>query len=519
MKKIVIYDTTLRDGCQAEGISLSLEDKLALTQRLDEFGIDYIEGGYPQSNPKDASYFREAAHLALSHAQVVAFGSTRRAKYAADKDPGLRALLGAGTGTVAVVAKSWDLHVRDVLRVGPKDNLAMISDSVRHLKKEGRTVFLDAEHFFDGYAHNPKYAMKTLRAALDSGADALVLCDTNGGTTVSAVAAAVSRVRRETRLYRPVIGIHTHNDSGLAVANTLAAVERGARHVQGTLNGVGERCGNADLCSLVPNLVLKLGCDCSARANLKQLTELSRYFYSLANLAVPHGQPYVGLSAFSHKGGMHIDAMKKNERTYEHVPPDTIGNTRRILLSELSGSASILQKMEKSDIARDPETMRRVLAKVQKLENEGYLFEAAEASFEILVKKMLRKHRSFWKLHGYRIIVEQRGEMPVTEATLKLGVGSRTFHTVAEGDGPVNALDGALRLALEGVYPQLKDMRLLDYKVRVVNPRAATAARVRVTIESRDETDVWGTVGVSENIIEASWLALVDSFEYKLLKG
>jgi len=518
VKTIEIYDTTLRDGTQAEGIALTLADKLAFTERLDALKIDYIEGGYPLSNPKDAAYFKEVASLGLSHARIAAFGSTRRAKSTAQKDPGLRALLDADTEVVTLVAKFWGLHVRDVLRVTHRQNLAMIRDSVRFLKREGRTVFVDAEHFFDGYKENDRTTCEAVLAALDAGADGIVLCDTNGGALVSEVAAAVSTVRRMTRSYRRPIGIHCHNDAGLAVANTLSAVEKGATHVQGTINGVGERCGNADLCVILPNLVLKMNRTCSAADNLQHLTEVSRSFYALANLNVPHGQAYVGVGAFAHKGGLHVDAMRKNEKTYEHVAPDTVGNTRRILLSELSGSANVLQKIEKYDLAHDKELARRLLLRVQKLENEGYQFESAEASFELIVKKMLRKHRRFWKLQEYRVIVENRGKMPVTEATLKLSVGARSFHTVSEGDGPVNALDGALRLAIREVYPRVNKLRLVDYKVRVVNPRAATAARVRVTIESRDDSDVWGTVGVSENIIEASWLALVDSFEYMLLK-
>ena len=518
MSNVEIYDTTLRDGCQAEGVSLSLEDKLALTQRLDELAVDYIEGGYPYSNPKDLAYFKEVAHLDLAHARIVAFGSTRRAKFTAGNDPALHALLAAGTQAVAVVAKAWKLHVRKVLRVSDGQNLAMIADTVTFLKKHDREVLVDAEHFFDGYREDPEYAAAALRVALDAGADAVVLCDTNGGALTSTVGKVVSKVRTIVRPYKVTLGIHTHNDAGLAAASTLAAVEKGANHVQGTLNGVGERCGNADLCTVIPDLVLKLGRNCHAGPNLRHLTELSRYFYSLANLPVPHGQPYVGLSAFSHKGGLHVDAMRKDERTYEHVPPETVGNTRRILLSELSGSANILQKVKGYNLNENKELTRRILDRVQKLENQGYQFEAAEASFELVVKKMVRKHRRFWKLQSYRVIVEQRGDAPICEATLKLTIGSKTLHTVSEGDGPVNALDGALRLAIGSVYPQINETRLLDYKVRVVNPRAGTAAAVRVTIESRDDTHVWGTVGVSENIIEASWRALVDSFEYKLLR-
>ena len=518
MKRIAIYDTTLRDGTQAEGIALTLTDKLAFTEKLDALKIDYIEGGYPLSNPKDAAYFKEVGSMGLSHAQIAAFGSTRRAKSTAQKDAGLRALLEANTDIVTLVAKCWGLHVRDVLRVSHRQNLAMIRDSVRFLKRAGRTVFVDAEHFFDGHKENAETACEAVRAALDAGADGIVLCDTNGGALVGEVAAAVSKVCRMTRSYRRPIGIHCHNDAGLAVASTLAAVEKGATHVQGTINGVGERCGNADLCAILPNLTLKMNRSCNASESLQQLTEVSRSFYALANLNIPHGQAYVGVGAFAHKGGLHVDAMRKNKKTYEHVAPETVGNTRRILLSELSGSANVLQKIEKYNLSHDKELARKLLARVQKLENEGYQFESAEASFELIVKKMLRQHRRFWKLREYRVIIENRGKMPVTEATVKLSVGAKVVHTVSEGDGPVNALDAALRLAIGEIYPKIRKLRLVDYKVRVVNPRAATAARVRVTIESRDDTDVWGTVGVSENIIEASWLALADSFEYMLLK-
>lgn len=518
MKTIEIYDTTLRDGAQAEGIALTLMDKLALTEKLDALKIDTIEGGYPLSNPKDAAYFKEVASMGLSHARIAAFGSTRRAKTTAQKDAGLRALLDAETEVVTLVGKFWGLHVRDVLRVSHRQNLAMIRDSVQFLKKEGRTVLVDAEHFFDGYKEDAETTSETVRVALDAGADGIVLCDTNGGALVAEVASAVSKVHRMTRSYRRPIGIHCHNDGGLAVASTLAAVEKGATHVQGTINGVGERCGNADLCVVLPNLALKMNRNCNAGENLQHLTEVSRSFYALANLNIPHGQAYVGAGAFAHKGGLHVDAMRKNKKTYEHVSPETVGNTRRILLSELSGSANVLQKIEKHNLSHDKDLARRLLARVQDLENEGYQFESAEASFELIVKKTLKKHRRFWKLREYRVIVENRGRTPITEATLKLSVGARVFHTVSEGDGPVNALDGALRLAIGEVYPKINKLRLVDYKVRVVNPRAATAARVRVTIESRDDRDVWGTVGVSENIIEASWLALVDSFEYMLLK-
>ena len=516
MKRIAIYDTTLRDGAQAENVAFSLVDKLAVARRLDEFGVDYIEGGYPLSNPKDAAFFQEIARKPLTRAKVAAFGNTRRASVAASEDKGLRALLDAGTEVVTIVGKSWDLHVREVLRCSPDENLAMIRDSVAFLKEHGKTVFFDAEHFFDGYAANRDFALSTTRAAEQAGADAIVLCDTNGGTLTATLRDIVREVR--SRVGSP-LGIHVHDDAGLAVANSLAAVEEGVTHVQGTINGVGERSGNADLCIIIPNLALKMGCDVLAPGAVQHTTGVSRYVYSIANLSLPQRQPYVGHNAFAHKGGLHVDAMQKNPLTYEHVRPEQVGNERRILISELSGTAAVLSKARKLDEGIDRETSRRILEAVQGLENEGYEFESAEASFELLVRKVLGTRRQFFELQGFRVIVERRGgdEAPISEATVKLRVGGQSRLTVSEGDGPVNALDGALRAALEGFYPVLKEVRLVDYKVRIVNPRAATAARTCVVIESTDGERVWGTVGVSDNIIEASWQALIDSIEYKLL--
>jgi 2-isopropylmalate synthase len=517
MTRIAIYDTTLRDGSQGEGVNFSLQDKLLITSRLDDLGVDYIEGGYPLSNPKDAAYFRALGDLPLRHARVTAFGMTRRRDVAAENDQGMKALVAAGTPVVTVVGKSWDLHVHDVLGVSLDENLRMISDSVAFLTANVPEVVYDAEHFFDGFKRNPDYALRTLRAAAEAGANWIVLCDTNGGSLPEGVAAAVEQVARE--LSTP-LGIHTHNDGDLAVANTLAAIRRGARQVQGTINGLGERCGNADLCSVVGNLALKYP-DYSLLlpGQLAHLTEVSRYVYETANMNFRANQPFVGLSAFAHKGGMHVHGVRKNASSYEHIDPTTVGNERRVLVSELSGKSNIAEKLAEYGLEHDAELMTRVLDRVQDLENEGYQFEAAEASFVMLVDRLAGRNLQWFENLGFHVSVSgKRDRQSLTEATVKLRVGDHLEHTVSEGDGPVNALDGALRKALEGHYPRLRDMDLVDYKVRVINARAGTAARVRVVIESRDQDSVWGTVGVSENVIEASWLALLDAFEYKLSK-
>jgi len=517
MSDITLYDCTCRDGAQAEGVSFSLQDKMDIARKLDALGIHYVEGGYPLSNEKDMAFFKAIREAPLRCARVSAFGSTRRARRKAEDDPGLAALVEAATPAVALVGKCWDLHVREVLRVSLEENLAMIADSVRYMKSKGVEVFFDAEHFFDGYKENPAYAMKTILAARDAGADALVLCDTNGGSLPFEVLEITGAVVKE---IGGTIGFHGHNDSGCGVANTLAAVRAGATHVQGTVNGIGERTGNADLCQIVANLELKLGKRCLPSGNLARLTEVSRFVSEVANMPPNDSQPYVGLHAFSHKGGLHVDAVRKNPRTYEHVRPEAVGNERRILLSELSGSATVLAKMEKYRLAHDPDLVKKVLKELQRLENIGYQFEAAEGSFALLVRRILGSERKFFELKGFRVIVEKRGPKgePVTEATIKVEVGGAEELTAAEGDGPVNALDRALRKALERFYPSLKEMHLVDYKVRVINPAAATGARVRVVIESRDKDSIWGTVGVSENLLEASWQALVDSVVYKLSK-
>lgn len=516
MTRIRIYDTTLRDGSQGEGVNFSLQDKLNLTRRLDELGVDFIEGGYPLSNPKDYEYFQEVRKLDLRHAKVAAFGMTRRKGVAPADDTCLRALLEAQTPLVTIVGKTWDLHVREILGTTLEENLHMIADSVAHCKAAGREVFYDAEHFFDGFQHNPVYALQTLRAAEEAGASVLILCDTNGGTLPDAIADAVDRVRL---LIRTEIGIHCHNDCDVAVANTLAAVSRGATQVQGTMNGIGERCGNADLVSIIANLSLKLGHEVLRPESLKRLTEVSRYVYETANMNFRSSQPFVGASAFAHKGGMHTHAVARNSASYEHISPAAVGNERRILVSELSGQSTILAKTSRYALSQDRQLMQKILLQVQDLENEGYEFEAAEASFDLLVKKAAGFYKPKFERLSYRVNIEADGAgMPQTEATVKVKVGDEVMHTVSEGDGPVNALDGALRKALLAAYPRLAEMHLEDYKVRVVNARAETAARVRVVIEWRDGDAVWGTVGVSENIIEASWQALADSFEYKLFK-
>ena len=515
MTRISIYDTTLRDGSQGEGVNFSLQDKLLITARLDELGVDYIEGGYPLSNPKDASYFHAVRELQLAHAKVVAFGMTRRRDIAAADDQGMKALAAARTSVVTIVGKTWDLHVHDVLGVSLAENLAMISDSIAYCASHVPEVIYDAEHFFDGFRRNPEYALETLRAAAAAGASWIVLCDTNGGSLPEQVSDAVAQVYREIKV---PLGIHTHNDGELAVANTLAAVRHGARQVQGTINGIGERCGNADLCSIIANLALKYpDFEVLSPGRLTHLTEVSRYVYETANMNFRPEQPFVGASAFAHKGGMHVHGVRKNAASYEHVDPETVGNERRVLISELSGKSNIAEKLAEYGLDQDSALLARVLDRVQELENEGYQFEAAEASFVLLVARLAGKHRAWFEQLGFHVSVAgKRGREPLTEATIKLRVGECLEHTVSEGDGPVNALDGALRKALERHYPRLKEMHLVDYKVRVINARAGTAARVRVVIESTDQASVWGTVGVSENVIEASWLALVDAFEYKL---
>lgn len=517
---VQLYDTTLRDGSQGEGVNFSLQDKLSITTKLDEMGFDYIEGGYPLSNEKDFEYFQEVQKLKLKHAKVCAFGMTRRKGVEAKDDIGMRALVDSKAPVCTVVGKTWDLHVTEVLRVDLEENLAMIHDSLSFLKSEGREVLYDAEHFFDGYVANPEYTLKTILAAQDAGAEMIVCCDTNGGSLPERIVRILTEVQKELSI---PVGIHCHNDSDVAVANSLAAVDAGALQVQGTINGIGERCGNADLVSVAANLSLKKESYeiLSTGAGLSHLTELSRYVYELANMNFRSNQAFVGRSAFAHKGGMHVHAVNRIAHSYEHIDPEIVGNERRILVSELSGRSNIVALTTKFKLDSDKELMGDILEKVQELENVGYQFEAAEASFDLLVKKLAKTYEpKFQRIH-YRVNVETAGQAePLTEATVKLKIDGdgEIRHEVGEGDGPVNALDTALRKALIPFYPGLEEMSLVDYKVRVINSTEGTAASVRVVIESKDATEVWSTIGVSENIIEASWLALVDAIEYKLFK-
>jgi 2-isopropylmalate synthase len=517
MEKIKLYDTTLRDGMQSENVSLSLEDKLLIARRLDELGVDYIEGGYAGSNPKEMQFFQEAGRLRLKKSRIVAFGSTRRADTKASEDASLNAILHCRTSAAALVGKSWDMHVTNVLGCTLDENLKLCADSIKFFKKRRVETIFDAEHFYDGYKNNPEYALKVLTAAAEAGADVLVLCDTNGGCLPNEIY-EITRVICE-KFRRLPVGIHTHNDSDCATANCLAAVRAGARQVQGTINGLGERCGNANLCAVIPNLAFKMGLGVLNPKKIKTLTELSRFIFEICNLPPVMNMPYVGESAFAHKAGLHVNALLKSKQSYEHIDPELVGNERRFLISELSGRSNVLAWLGKAKIAEDKELAQKILSRVEELENQGYQFEAAEASFELLVKKIMGTYKPSFELVKYHTTVEKNanGNL-VTEATVKLKVGDVVEHVVGEGDGPVNALDAALRKSLENFYPAIKDVHLIDYKVRVVNAKAGTAAKVRVIIESRDKNSIWGTVGVSENIIEASWQALVDSVEYKLQK-
>ena len=519
MKEIKVYDTTLRDGSQGEGISFSVTDKVKIAKKLDEFGVHYIEGGWPGSNPKDMEFFKQARKIKFKNSELVAFSSTRRPKISPAEDENLAALIKSGVSSVAIFGKTWDMHVTDVLRVSLHENLNMINDTIEFLKSKNLYVFFDAEHFFDGYLRNKDYALETLRSAVSAGCDAVVLCDTNGGMLTHELGTIVRAISSECSTVK--LGIHTHNDGGVAVANTLAAVEAGAGIVQGTINGYGERCGNADLCGIIPNLQLKLGYKCVAESKLKELTEVSKYVSEISNMKPQDNQPFTGKSAFAHKAGVHINAVMKNPVSYEHIAPEKIGNHRRILISELSGKTSIILRAKEMemDLTKDDPKTKKILRLIQSMENQGYHFEAADGSFELLMKKALKKYKSFFTLEGFRVSIEKReDDTLISEAIIKLNVNKKEEHTAASGDGPINALDNALRKALAKFYPALSKMRLSDFKVRVLDEKAGTAAKVRVLIQSEDENSSWGTVGVSENIIEASWQALVDSVEYKLLK-
>jgi 2-isopropylmalate synthase len=516
---ITLYDTTLRDGTQREGMSLSVEDKLRIVTRLDDLGVHFIEGGFPGSNPKDIEFFERARGLRLKSAVISAFGSTRHRDTPVEDDPGLAALLGSGCGAVCIVGKAWDLHVTEALGATLPQNLAMVSESVAWLKSAGRTVFFDAEHFFDGYAANPEYAVAVCRAAAGAGADAVVLCDTNGGTLPHDVARVVAELLP---LVEAPLGVHAHNDAACAVANTLVAVEAGCSHVQGTINGYGERAGNADLTAIIPALVLKMDEPCVTPDQLHLLTEVSHFVAETANISPSPQQPYVGSSAFAHKGGLHASANDRLAGAYEHIDPASVGNMARVVVSELAGRASLTMKAKELgiDLTADPAVIADVLDTVKDLEHRGYTFEAADASLEILLRKKVGTYRPLFTLESFRCIMEKREDGRVmTEATIKLFVEGHRFVATGEGNGPVNALDKALRLAIGRFYPTLEKIALTDFKVRVLDEKKGTGAVTRVLIVSADESESWGTVGVSENIIEASWEALVDSIEYGLSRG
>lgn len=519
MRSVEIYDTTLRDGAQAEDVSFSVEDKLRIVEKLDFLGVKYIEGGWPGANPRDIEFFKKVREQPPKTAQIVAFGSTRKADLTPATDLNLQSLLESGAERITLFGKSWDLHVTEVLGISLEKNLEIIADSIDYLRSKGRGIFYDAEHFFDGYKARPDYALQTLRKAVSAGAECVILCDTNGGTIPSEMAEIIKVVLSEIKV---PLGIHAHNDSEMAVANTLVAIELGVNQVQGTINGLGERCGNANLCSLLPNLKLKMGIDCISKEQLIHLKEMSRFVSEIANLQPNKHQPFIGDSAFAHKGGIHVDAVRKNPATYQHIDPAEVGNRKRILISDHSGRSALVEKAEELNIKLEKNSpqIEKLLSRLKDLEHQGFQFEGAEGSFEILVRRAEGRHKRFFKLVGFRVIIEKRqeNEDPICEATVMVKVGDHVEHDASVGNGPVNALDNALRKALEKFYPQLKEVSLLDYKVRVLTGKQGTASRVRVLIESGDKHKKWGTVGVSENLIEASYQALVDSIEYKLLE-
>jgi 2-isopropylmalate synthase len=520
--RVEIYDTTLRDGTQSEDISFSLEDNLKIARKLAKLGVAYIEGGWPGANPKDSEFFQRAKDHEIAPSVLAAFGSTRRPLTLAHQDSNLAALIEADTPAVTIVGKSWGLHIIEGLKTTLEENLSMVADSIAFLKSKERRVFFDAEHFFDGFTHNPDYARAVVRAAFKAGADGVVLCDTNGGFLPFGVQEVLQGIQEE--LKGRYFGIHTHNDSESAVANALVAVRLGASQVQGTINGFGERCGNASLCSLIPNLTLKMGIACIPKENLVLLKETSELVYELANLSPNRHLPYVGESAFTHKGGLHASAVQKNARTYEHVDPKLVGNVQRILVSELAGRSNVLAKAAQLGIALEGNghVLDHVLKHIKLLEHQGYSFEVADGSLELVLRRALNPNLPvFFKLLAFRVLDDKRQEdnTPFSEATVMLEVSGKTEHTAAIGNGPVNALDNALMKALRKVYPVLEPVRLLDYKVRVLTPDKGTAAKVRVLIEVGDGERSWTTVGVSENVIEASWQALTEAIELKLLRS
>ena len=518
MKRIYIYDSTLRDGAQAQGISFTVNDKLKIAASLDEFGVDYIEAGNPGSNPKDLDFFEKIKRKPLKRAKLVAFGSTRRANIATCDDANVKAILSAETPVVAIFGKSWDFHVTDIIKTTLSENLSMICDTISFMKQQGKETVFDAEHFFDGYKANPEYALASLDAAARGGADWLVLCDTNGGAFPSEIYEIVKIVGER---FSIPLGIHCHNDGGMGVANSIAAVEMGAVQVQGTINGYGERCGNANLCTIIPNLQLKRGFFCIPDANIEKLTSVSRYVSELANLTFNERDPYVGNSAFAHKGGMHIDAIQKNVASFEHISPEKVGNERRVLMSEVSGKSTILAKVQKiaPGVSKNSDEMQKIIDMLKQLEHDGYQFEGAEGSFELMVRRFLGNVNPFFEVKSFTVLCEEHWQEDLSaRAFIKIRVDGIEEITAAEGDGPVNALDKALRKALEVFYPKLNQMRLIDFKVRVLDTDKATAAKVRVHIESTEGDETWSTMGVSSNIIEASWNALIDSIEYFLYR-
>ncbi len=516
--EVLIYDTTLRDGSQGEGLTFSLEDKLKIAKKLDYLGVPYIEGGWPGSNPKDLEFFIEAQKMEWKHARIAAFSSTRKPGISIEHDSNIKALLQAGVRVATIFGKAWDFHVVRALETTLEENLNMIRETVGYLKERNMEVLFDAEHFFDGYKNNPQYALKVLETAAAAGADWLILCDTNGGTMPWEIEPVIKEVQQNIRL---PIGIHAHNDSACAVSNSLLAVKHGCRQVQGTINGYGERCGNADLCAIIPNLELKLGLKTLPAGHLSYLSEVSHYISEVANMPHYNNQPFVGYGAFAHKGGIHVNALLKDALTYEHIDPEAVGNHRRVLVSELSGISNLLYKAKELNLNIDnyDEETRKVIKQIKELESQGLQFEGADASLELFLRKAFGQYDDFFQLKNLKLIIEKNEVDDITaEAVVKLVIGDKVFHTAAEGDGPVNALDNSLRKALTEVYPEIDEMHLSDYKVRVLDGNQGTAARVRVLIESADEKNQWSTVGVSENIIEASWQAIVDSINYMLMK-
>lgn len=518
-RHIEIFDSTLRDGAQGEGISFSVHDKIRILKALDEIGIDYVEAGNPGSNPKDLEFFRQAAELKLQNSRLCAFGSTRRRDISVEEDVNVQSMLQADTPVIVIFGKSWDFHVTDIIRATLEENLEMIFDTVKFFVDKGKEVIFDAEHYFDGFKSNEEYALKSLQAAVDAGAKTLVLCETNGGALPMQVYDATKRVTSE--YPELTIGIHTHNDSGMAEANSIMAVEAGADHVQGTFVGFGERCGNANLSTMIPGMELKMGLSCLPEGSLASLTSTARCISEIANIRIPHTMPYVGKSAFAHKGGMHIDGISKNTLSFEHISPESVGNERRLLMSEVAGRSMVLKRIQRvsPELTKGSSETKMIIDRLKELEMEGYQFEGAESSFELVIRKHLGKYKPFFELDHFKIIGEQPSSQKdmSSSAMIKIRVDGTEEITAAEGDGPVNALDRALRKALEVFYPVLKHVSLTDYKVRVLDSKEASAARVRVLIESTDGIDTWTTVGVSTDIIQASWIALVDSIEYRLM--